>query len=78
MHDSRILKTSAIYAKMNNMRHNSMVLLGDPGYGISRWLMTPYRNPETHEVIAFNALFTKERVIIERHFVQLKRRFPIL
>nr|CAI5856363.1 unnamed protein product [Callosobruchus analis] len=37
-----------------------MVLLGDSGYGISRWLMTPYRNPETREEIAFDTLFPKE------------------
>lgn len=78
VHDSRILKNSAIYVQMNNMRHNNMVLLGDSGYGINRWLMKPYRNPETPEEIAFNTLFTKERVIIERCFGQLKRRFPIL
>nr|CAI5868092.1 unnamed protein product [Callosobruchus analis] len=62
---------------MNNMRHNSMVLLGDSGYEISRWLMTPYRNTETGEGIAFNTLFTKQRVIIDRCFGQLKGRFPI-
>nr|CAI5861320.1 unnamed protein product [Callosobruchus analis] len=43
-----------------------MVLLGDSGYGISRWLMTPYRNPKTREEIAFNTHFTKERAIIKR------------
>nr|CAI5868571.1 unnamed protein product [Callosobruchus analis] len=72
--DSRILKNSAIYVQMNNnnMRHNGMVLLGDTGCGTSRWSMTSYRNPETREVIAFNTLFTKERVIIKRCFGQLK------
>nr|CAI5868898.1 unnamed protein product [Callosobruchus analis] len=62
---------------MNNMRHNNMVLLGEPRYGISRWLMTPLRNPETRGQIAFNTLFTKERVMIEMCFGGLKR-FPIL
>nr|CAI5852724.1 unnamed protein product [Callosobruchus analis] len=59
------------------MPHNNMVLLGDSGYGISPWLTTPYRNPETREEIAFSTLFTKERMI-KRRFGQLKRRFPIL
>lgn len=40
--------------------------------------MTPYRRPNTPQEIAYNNLFTKERVIIERCFGQLKRRFPIL
>nr|CAI5852143.1 unnamed protein product [Callosobruchus analis] len=74
VHDIRILNNSAIYAQLNNMRLNDMLSLGDCGYGISRWLMTPYRNPE----ISFNTLFTKERVIIERCFGQLKRSFSIL
>nr|CAI5869962.1 unnamed protein product [Callosobruchus analis] len=78
VHDSRMLKNSGIYAQMNNMRHNSMMLLGDSGYRISPWLMTPYRNLVTREETAFNTPFTKERVIIERCFGQLKRRYPIL
>nr|CAI5822607.1 unnamed protein product [Callosobruchus analis] len=65
VHDSRILNNSAIYAQMNNMRHNNM-LLGDSGYGFSCCLMTPYRNPETRKEITFNTLFTKERDITER------------
>ncbi|KAJ8913775.1 hypothetical protein NQ315_002681 [Exocentrus adspersus] len=77
VHDSRILKRSMVCAQMNNMRQN-FLLLGDSGYGITPWLMTPYRNPQTHEEITFNTLFTRERVIIERCFGQLKRRFPIL
>nr|CAI5839301.1 unnamed protein product [Callosobruchus analis] len=40
--------------------------------------MTPYRNPKTREEIAFNILFTKGRVIIERCIGQLNGRFPIL
>nr|CAI5864404.1 unnamed protein product [Callosobruchus analis] len=36
VHNSTILRSSAMYVKMNNMRHNNMVLLGDSGYGTSR------------------------------------------
>lgn len=40
--------------------------------------MTIYRNPVSHAEKAYNALHKKERVIIERMFGQLKRRFPVL
>ncbi|CAH2008273.1 unnamed protein product [Acanthoscelides obtectus] len=77
VHDSRIWKNSDIY---NVMKWNraSAVLLGDSGYGIASWLMTPFRIAETSEQTSYNRLFTRERVIIERCFVQLKQRFPIL
>ncbi|KAK9687900.1 DDE superfamily endonuclease [Popillia japonica] len=50
----------------------------DEGYGITPWLLTPYRNPTTPQEIAYNTLHKRERVIIERCFGQLKRRFPVL
>lgn len=77
VHDSRILKRSDVYRDMVRQRSNAL-LLGDIGYGITPWLLTPYRNPHTPEEIAYNNLHAKERVIIERCFGQLKQRFPIL
>lgn len=77
VHDSRILRNSSVFQVMQNIPENAL-LLGDEGYGISRWLMTPFRNPESPQQRRYNILFTKERVIIERCFGQLKRRFPIL
>ncbi|XP_018565377.1 putative nuclease HARBI1 [Anoplophora glabripennis] len=77
VHDSRIWRNSAIF---NIMRWNtaSALLLGDSGYGLTPWLMTPYRDPVTPEQITYNRCFTRERVIIERCFGQVKQRFPIL
>lgn len=77
VHDSRILKRSDIYGAINSQQNDSL-LLGDSGYGICPWLMTPYREPNTPQKEAYNALLKKERVIIERCFGQLKRRFPVL
>jgi hypothetical protein len=53
------------------------LLLRDEGYGLAPWLMTPFKNPQIPEERAYNKLFTKERVIIERCFEQLKQRFPV-
>jgi hypothetical protein len=77
VHDSRIWKNSPIGNFMANTRTDAL-LLGDEGYGIAPWLMTPYKNPAVPEERAFNRIHKKERVIIERCFGQLKRRFPIL
>lgn len=77
VHDSRVLSNSSIFQLLNNTPANA-VILGDSGYALSPWLMTPYNNARTPEEIAYNRLHAKERVIIERCFGQLKKRFPIL
>ncbi|KAI4455236.1 hypothetical protein MML48_9g00013033 [Holotrichia oblita] len=77
VHDSRILKRSNIFGKMRRRQQNGLIL-GDEGYGITPWLLTPYRNPTTPQEIAYNSLHKRERDIIERCFRQLKRRFPVL
>ena len=53
-------------------------LLGDSGYGITTWLLTPFDKPRNAREWNFNSTHAQERVIIERVFGQLKRRFPIL
>nr|CAH7733030.1 unnamed protein product [Callosobruchus chinensis] len=72
--DSRIWSNSEIcnIAKREFQRSNAL-LLGDEGYGIAPWLMVPFRNPNTPAEHAYNSLFTKERVIIERCFGELKQ-----
>ena len=77
VHDSRILRCSDIPHIMQSTG-GDFLLLGDSGYPIKPWLMVPFRNPETPTQQQFNKVFTKERVIIERCFGQLKKRFPML
>ncbi|XP_061397459.1 putative nuclease HARBI1, partial [Musca vetustissima] len=77
VHDSRILRNSEVFRIMQNAT-NDALLLGDEGYGICPWLMTPFRNPTTDIEKTYNKVFTRERVIIERCFGQLKQRFSIL
>nr|CAH7737563.1 unnamed protein product [Callosobruchus chinensis] len=74
VHDSRIWSNSELcnIAKREFQRSNAL-LVGDKGYGIAPWLMVPFRNPNTIAEHVYNNLFTKERVIIERCFVQLKQ-----
>ena len=77
VHDARILRNSPIPDVMRQTEQD-FLLLGDSGYPISPWLMVPYRNPETPSQVYYNHTLAKERVVIERVFGQLKRRFPIL
>lgn len=76
VHDSRVWRNSTVHAVMQRSRN--AVLLADGGYQNAPWLMVPYRNPDTPQQISYNRLLSSERVIIERCFGQLKRRFPSL
>lgn len=54
------------------------VLLGDSRYGVSPWLVTPYKLSYNQKETCFNIIHSPERVIIDRCFGQLKKRFLIL
>jgi len=58
-------------------RMHDCIVLGDSGYGISTYL-TPCKKPVTRPKKIFNKVNAKERIIIERCFGHLERRFPIL
>ncbi|KAF4525384.1 hypothetical protein B566_EDAN013235 [Ephemera danica] len=77
VHDSRTLKLSTICPIMKNNMVGAL-LLGDAGYALTPWLMTPYKNPATNAQRRFNTVHIDERVTVERVFGQLKRRFPML
>lgn len=77
VHDSRTWRNSEC---ANIMRENGAqaLLLADEGYGLTPWLMIPYKQPMTMAHRAYNKLLRKERSIIEKVFGQVKQRFLIL
>lgn len=60
------------------MFSSSDILLGDGGYALKSFLMTPLLNPITQGEVAYHAAHIKTRNVIERTFGVWKRRFPIL
>nr|XP_023025033.1 putative nuclease HARBI1 [Leptinotarsa decemlineata] len=77
VHDGRVWRNSHV-RNIVSQYDGAVCLLGDSGYGLSPWLITPFKRPRTHQEREFNLIHAGERVIIERCFGQLKRRFPIL
>lgn len=55
-------------------------LIGDGGYGIAPWLMTPFKQNQltTQQRRRYNFTLSSDRVTVERVFGQLKSRFPLL
>lgn len=54
------------------------ILLGDSGYPLSRYLMTPYLTPRTQPEERFNSSLCRTRVLIEQTFGIMKRKFQAL
>lgn len=78
VHDSRIFRNSEIHTQFMNGRFQPTYLLGDGGYAVTPFLMTPYRNPGTEAQRRFNNHLSRGRVSIEMAFGRLKRRFACL
>lgn len=77
-HDSNILQNSAIYRRFQNNEMDNGILLGDSGYPLKNFLMTPLNNPRDRGEALFNESLIRTRNVVERTIGILKRRFPIL
>ena len=79
-HDSFIFNNSRLkqYLQRNHTTLDKGILLGDSGYGLTHYLMTPYDNPVTPEQRRFNRAHKSTRCSVERSIGQLKKRFYCL
>lgn len=77
VHDSRVLCNSAVYNTAANKFRGNTHLLGDEGYPLQTWLMTPYR--DNGHLIAdetfFNYVLSSNRQTVERAIRLLKGRW---
>ncbi|CAF4498472.1 unnamed protein product [Didymodactylos carnosus] len=77
-HDAFILRQSAIATTMANGVVGDSWLLGDSGYPLHSWLLTPFNDPETGPERRYNKSLKTSRCLIERLFGVLKTRFRCL
>ncbi|XP_031327365.1 putative nuclease HARBI1 [Photinus pyralis] len=77
-HDSHIFRNSTIRMKFENNEMENSILLGDSGYPLCHYLITPINNPTNPAEHYFNECQIGTRTIIERTFGIWKRKFPIL
>ena len=77
-HDSFIMSTSALCNQFERGLHGDGWLLGDSGYGLRRWLMTPINSPKTREERHYNEVHRRTRCLVKRSFGVLKSRWRIL
>lgn len=78
VHDSTIFNDSHVRAHYEMGTINEGILLGDSGYPLRRYLLTPYLHPETRGQRNYNASHIRTRNCVERMFGVWKRRFPVL
>ncbi|XP_052390499.1 putative nuclease HARBI1 [Carassius gibelio] len=77
LHDSRILQNSQLCLAFEQGIIDG-VLLGDSGYPLKPWLLTPFLNPTTLAQRNYNTAHCSTRNTVERAFGVLKRRFHCL
>lgn len=76
-HDSYILRQSRLHTDFETGRYPGR-LLGDSGYPLRTWLMTPYLNPANRHQERYNAAHIKTRNVVERCIGVLKKRWACL
>ncbi|XP_060596210.1 putative nuclease HARBI1 [Ruditapes philippinarum] len=75
-HDAAIFNACGL--KTHLEQSNNGLLLGDSGYPLRRYLLTPKVNPTTPQEEAFNKHHSRGRVVVEKAFGILKSRFRCL
>jgi hypothetical protein len=77
-HDSLIFSNSSAKYKFDNGDFGNGIVLGDSGYFLNHYLLTPLGNPQIQAEQLYNESHIRTRNVIERTFGVWKRRFPVL
>ena len=79
VHDARILRRSALFDAFEGPRKPvTGFLLGDSGYMLRDWLLTPIVNPRTQQEETYNFRQSSTRTAVERSIGVAKRRWHCL
>lgn len=77
-HDSTIFNISRLKAQFEAGIFKNSVIVGDSGYGVRPYLLTPLTSPTTEPEQLYNESQIRTRNPVERTYGVWKRRFPIL
>lgn len=77
-HDSHIFNCSAIKSRLERQEFGNSLIVGDSGYGVKKYLITPLSNPTTAAENLFQESLVRTRNPVERCYGVWKRRFPVL
>ncbi|XP_031348100.1 putative nuclease HARBI1 [Photinus pyralis] len=77
-HDATIFNNSRLKTLFEAGHFRSAIMLGDSGYGLKQYLLTPLLNPITRPQQLYNESHIRTRNCIERTNGVWKRRFPVL
>ena len=72
--DAFVLANSGLPARMQSLPEGGW-LLGDSGYPLKTWILTPFSSPSNQQELKFNEAHGRTRVVVERAFGVLKSRF---
>ncbi|KAJ8351672.1 hypothetical protein SKAU_G00231480 [Synaphobranchus kaupii] len=73
-HDSFILRHSRVGLRLEAGESGDGWLLGDRGYPLKTWLLTPFADPRTAEELCYNLAHGRTRSVVERTIGLLKGR----
>lgn len=77
-HDSTIFFNSSIYRRLEAKEFGNGLIVGDGGYGVKSYLLTPLLNPVTKAENLYQESQIRTRNVVERSYGVWKRRFPVL
>ena len=77
VHDARILRRSPLFEAFESNRNPvTGFMLGDSGYMLRDWLLTPLTNPRTPREMAYNYHQSSARTTVERSIGVAKKALP--